>query len=93
MVRVVDDSGDLGASGQCGLAGRYAVPDRIETQPGHRRRGLGTIVMRELQRRAYAAGSRTGVLSATIEGRELYRRLGWRQLSGLVGAYYRPGLS
>ncbi len=90
MVRVVDAAGDLGAAGQCGLVADYAVPDKIITEPGHRRRGLGSVVMRELQRRAYDVGARTAVLSATVDVRELYRRLGWRVVSGLVGAYYRP---
>lgn len=90
MVRLVDADGDLGAAGQCGLADSYAVPDKIVTEPEHRRRGLGSVVMRELQRRAHAAGARTAVLSATVDGRALYRRLGWREVSGLVGAYFRP---
>lgn len=90
MVRVVDGSGELAASGQAGLVRPYAVPDRIVTEEAHRRRGLGRAVMGELQRLAYDSGARTAVLSATTEGRELYRSLGWRELSGLVGAYYRP---
>lgn len=93
MVRLTDAAGDLGASGQCGLPVgpvRYAVPDKIVTEPEHRRRGLGRVVMRELQRQAYEAGARTAVLSATEEGRALYRHLGWRELSPMVGAYYRP---
>ncbi|WP_152363007.1 GNAT family N-acetyltransferase [Microlunatus speluncae] len=90
MIRIVTADGDLAASGQCGLAGDHAVPDKIITEPDHQRRGLGRAVMRELQRQARAAGARTAVLSATEGGRALYRRLGWRELSGLVGAYYRP---
>lgn len=90
-VRVLDESGRLAASGQCGLADPYAVPDRIVTEEAHRRRGLGRVVMSELQRLAYVSGARTAVLSATTEGRELYHSLGWQELSGLVGAYYRPG--
>ncbi|MFC7625113.1 GNAT family N-acetyltransferase [Microlunatus sp. GCM10028923] len=91
MVRVLDGSGELAASGQCGLVLPYAVPDIIVTEEAHRRRGLGRLVMGELQRLAYDSGARTAVLSATTDGRELYRSLGWRELSGLVGAYYRPG--
>lgn len=90
IVRVLDDSGEVAASGQCGLVQPYAVPDRIVTAEAHQRRGLGRVVMGELQRRAYDSGARTAVLSATTDGRELYRSLGWRELSGLVGAYYRP---
>lgn len=90
MVRLLDRAGALGASGQCGIDGEYAVPDKIITEPGHQRRGLGRTVMHELQRRAHGAGARTAVLSATEDGRALYRRLGWRELSELVGVYYRP---
>jgi GNAT superfamily N-acetyltransferase len=92
MARLIDVDGDLGASGQCGRAtsNGYAVPDKIITEPEHRRRGLGSMVMRVLQHQAYEAGARTAVLSATVDGRALYRRLGWRELGAMVGAYYRP---
>ncbi|WBP89622.1 GNAT family N-acetyltransferase [Kitasatospora cathayae] len=75
LVRSAD--GQLAARGQAGLAGAVAVPDQIVTAPEHRRRGLGSVVMRALQSGAYQAGARTGVLVGTAEGQALYTALGW----------------
>jgi hypothetical protein len=57
--------------GQAGLAGTLAVPDQIHTAAGHQCRGLGSVVMRTLQREALAAGAYRAVLSATTDGRSL----------------------
>ncbi|MFD7453106.1 GNAT family N-acetyltransferase [Kitasatospora sp. NPDC059827] len=75
LVRSTD--GHLAARGQVGLAGPVAVPDQIGTAPEHRRRGLGSVVMRALLSGAYEAGARTGVLVGTADGQGLYRALGW----------------
>lgn len=72
---------ELGASGQVILVDGLAVYDQIVTQEGHRRRGLGQALMLSLKAAAAEAGAKTGALSATIMGRELYRSLGWRQVS------------
>ncbi|MER7753909.1 GNAT family N-acetyltransferase [Kitasatospora sp. NPDC097643] len=79
IVRVLvrTDAGHLAARGQAGLAGAVAVPDQIVTTPGHRRRGLGALVMRTLQNSAREAGADTGVLVGTTAGRALYTALGW----------------
>ncbi|MFH9352000.1 GNAT family N-acetyltransferase [Kitasatospora sp. NPDC017646] len=74
---VRSEDGHLAARGQAGLAGAVAVPDQIVTAPDHRRRGLGSVVMRALQAGAYEAGARTGVLVGTAAGQSLYTALGW----------------
>ncbi|WP_033348565.1 GNAT family N-acetyltransferase [Kitasatospora aureofaciens] len=74
---VRSEEGHLAARGQAGLAGAVAVPDQIVTAPDHRRRGLGSVVMRALQSGAYEAGARTGVLVGTAAGQGLYTALGW----------------
>ncbi|CCH33231.1 GNAT family N-acetyltransferase [Actinosynnema sp. NPDC047251] len=71
------ESGDLAASGLAGVIGPDAVPDRIETDPGHRRRGLGTVVMGALAEAAVVRGARTGILLASPDGERLYTSLGW----------------
>lgn len=86
-VMVVAPDGALAARGQAGLAGAVAVPDQIETQPAHRRRGLGSVVMRALQHQAHAAGATRAVLGATTEGRALYESLGWRTHTAFAGVY------
>ncbi|MQS11652.1 GNAT family N-acetyltransferase [Streptomyces kaniharaensis] len=71
------DDGHLAARGQAGLAGAVVVPDQIVTAPEHRRRGLGSVVMRTLQHAAREAGAEKAVLVGSPAGRELYTALGW----------------
>ncbi|NUR59085.1 MAG: GNAT family N-acetyltransferase [Catenulispora sp.] len=86
-VMVVAPDGALAARGQAGLSGDVAVPDQIQTEPAHRRRGLGSAVMHALQQRAHAAGATRAVLGATTEGRALYESLGWRTNTAFASAY------
>ncbi|MFJ4675081.1 MULTISPECIES: GNAT family N-acetyltransferase [unclassified Kitasatospora] len=99
LIRTAD--GAFAARGQVGLApatplgGRVdapllAVADQIETAPEHRRRGLGSLLMRTLQNEAHAAGARTAVLVGTTEGRALYTSLGWTPRSPMAGFWYDP---
>ncbi|MFD5805803.1 GNAT family N-acetyltransferase [Streptomyces sp. NPDC127020] len=75
---VTTAGGAFAARGQLGLCGRIAVADQILTDPAHRRRGLGSLVMRTLQAAGYRLGARTGLLDATLAGRRLYESLGWQ---------------
>ncbi|GAA0934044.1 GNAT family N-acetyltransferase [Nonomuraea longicatena] len=76
--RLLTADGEVAARGQIALNGRTAVVDQVETAAGHRRRGLGSIVMRALSSAGAGRGARTGVLVATEEGRALYTTVGWR---------------
>ncbi|MGW2229587.1 GNAT family N-acetyltransferase [Streptomyces formicae] len=79
-VLVVDEGGAFAARGQVAVPGpgRTAVFDQIETSVDHRRKGLGSLVMRTLGNVAADGGSSDAVLGATEEGRALYEFLGWR---------------
>ncbi|NRQ32313.1 GNAT family N-acetyltransferase [Nonomuraea sp. NN258] len=77
VARLLTDDGEIAARGQFAVSGRTAVVDQVETAVNHRRRGLGTVIMRTLAATAWSAGARTGVLVATGEGQALYRTLGW----------------
>ncbi|MFF2078850.1 GNAT family N-acetyltransferase [Kitasatospora sp. NPDC058162] len=88
LVRTTD--GHLAARGQAGLAGAVAVPDQIATAPEHRRRGLGSVVMRALQSGAYESGARTGVLVGTADGQALYRALGWTTHAPMASLVLEP---
>lgn len=91
-VRVLSDAdGELAATGLTGLAGTACVFDQIVTEPAHRRRGLGTVVMAALTREAVESGVSVGLLGATVPGRALYETLGWKVLSPLNGFVYAPG--
>ncbi|MBE1499380.1 GNAT superfamily N-acetyltransferase [Amycolatopsis lexingtonensis] len=84
----VSFDGVLAARGRVAVASGVAVFDQIETEPEHRRRGLGRVVMHRL---AAAAGAKTGALLATEAGRGLYGSLGWQVASELVPAHVPEG--
>ena len=77
-VEVHADDGSLAAAGHLALDERFAIYDRIVTEPAHQRRGLGRAVMHTLQAIARAHGRRANVLVASAQGRALYETLGWR---------------
>ncbi|WP_329487388.1 GNAT family N-acetyltransferase [Kitasatospora sp. NBC_01246] len=85
---VTAEDGALAARGQIGVCGATAVADQIETSAEHRRKGLGSLVMRALAGAAHDRGAQTGVLAGTPDGRALYSTLGWRVLAPLTSAKY-----
>lgn len=84
-VRILAPDGTLAARGQIAPTGATAVADQIETDAAHRRRGLGANVVLTLEAAAARAGATTGVLSATVDGRQLYGALGWEYRGPLTG--------
>ncbi|MFI0982435.1 GNAT family N-acetyltransferase [Streptomyces sp. NPDC021093] len=86
-VLVLAADGSLGVRGQVAVTGRTAVVDQVETNPVHRRRGLGTLMMRTLQAYAAQQGAEDCVLGATDDGRALYSTLGWHRHSALTGVF------
>ena len=80
--------GSWAARGQLAPTGRTAVVDQVETSPAHRRRGLGSFVMRTLAREAVTQGAERGVLAGTPDGRALYEALGWRVEARLTNATF-----
>ncbi|MBQ1073206.1 GNAT family N-acetyltransferase [Micromonospora sp. C31] len=91
VATVLDAAGRGVASGRLAGAGEFGVVDQVETEPAHRRRGLGVVVMRALCDYAARRGARTGILVATDDGRALYRALGWTVRSEVSGAYLGEG--
>lgn len=79
--------GEIAARAQTGLAGEHAVIDKVATEPAHRRRGLGRVVMAALSGFAADAGAKEAVLAATDDGRALYLALGWADVRPLTGAW------
>jgi GNAT superfamily N-acetyltransferase len=77
-------SSEVGARGTMGLAAADAVADRIETMPGHRRRGLASAIMSALAGSAIVEGAERGILVASEEGRRLYAVLGWRPVATVL---------
>lgn len=71
----------LAARGSVSVVGDYAVYDRIVTEEGFRRRGLGSYVMRALTAGVLEDDVTTGLLMASADGRALYEFLGWQHLA------------
>ncbi|WP_033341573.1 GNAT family N-acetyltransferase [Catenuloplanes japonicus] len=89
-VTVTHPDCETAARGSAGLAGRDAIADRIGTDPAHRRRGLGSVVMSALADAALERGADRGLLIASEDGQRLYTALGWRTLATVLVAA-RPG--
>ena len=84
--QLLDAQGNVAARGMVAVVGTDAVMHDIHTDPGHRRRGLGSLVMGMLGRHAIQRGATTGLLMATVDGAHLYRRLGWSPEATMVTA-------
>ncbi|NYI77900.1 GNAT family N-acetyltransferase [Nocardioides panzhihuensis] len=74
------------ATGRIAVIGTDAVADRIQTDPEHRRRGLGGAVMGLLVSAAREAGAVRGLLVASETGEPLYAGLGWHAEARVVMA-------
>jgi ribosomal protein S18 acetylase RimI-like enzyme len=81
--------GAVASSGRMAVVGTDAVADRIETDPAHRRRGLGSAVTAALVDAAKARGATRGILIASRDGQRLYRSLGWKIVADIVVARAR----
>jgi GNAT superfamily N-acetyltransferase len=90
-VQVEDAAGEIAASGQCALHGESGMFDQIVTQESHRRRGLGSAIMKLLSSEVVARGKKYGVLVATADGRALYSAIGWAVHSPVTSAVIMPG--
>ncbi|WP_423606584.1 GNAT family N-acetyltransferase [Sphingomonas sp. MS122] len=88
-VAILAPDGQLAASGSVAEAADVFIYDRIITDPGHRRKGLGRAVMAAL-RDAKADSAVPELLVATDEGRALYATLGWTVLSPFATAEVAP---
>ncbi|GAA3144917.1 ribosomal protein S18 acetylase RimI-like enzyme [Kribbella aluminosa] len=85
-VHLLTWDGAVAAHGMAAIVGSDAVMHDIQTDPAHRRRGLGSVVMGALAGRGIERGARTGLLMATTDGFHLYRRLGWTAEATMVTA-------
>ncbi|MEO8239739.1 MAG: GNAT family N-acetyltransferase [Flavobacterium sp.] len=81
VVRIVDKKGEPAAIGRIVLVDDLAVYDRISTEINHRRKGLATFLMKELEKIALSKGVFKNFLVATDEGKFLYESLGWKLYS------------
>ncbi|MFZ6766387.1 GNAT family N-acetyltransferase [Undibacterium sp. Di26W] len=85
-IKALGRDGQIAATGRMALTARHAVFDQIVTEPSHRRKGLGKLLMQILNNHAFARQADTGVLVATEEGMALYTALGWALCSPMTAA-------
>lgn len=77
IIRITTMTDALAATGRLILVDDLAIYDRIVTESGHRRKGLATFLMQELEKIALSKGVFTNFLVATEAGKPLYLSLGW----------------
>ena len=81
VVRVLTKDGELASVGRLVIVDDLAVYDRISTEENHKRKGLATYLMAELEKVALSHNINTNFLVATEQGRKLYQALGWKVCS------------
>ncbi|CEJ81909.1 hypothetical protein VHEMI02008 [[Torrubiella] hemipterigena] len=75
----------LAATARMMVSQELATVDYVATEPGFRRRGLASVIMKALTAQAVQEGAKFGMLYATPEGRMLYKALGWKDVyQGLI---------
>ncbi|MFM0730472.1 GNAT family N-acetyltransferase [Paraburkholderia sediminicola] len=89
-VQVEDAAGEIAAGGQCAQFGESCIFDQIVTHESHRRRGLGSAIMKLLSGEAVARGKKQGILVATADGLALYSAIGWTVHSPVASAVIIP---
>lgn len=72
---------EVASSGRIVFVDDLAVYDRISTEKDHRRKGLASLLMKELEKIALSEGFSMNFLVATEEGKKLYESLGWKLYS------------
>ena len=81
VVKVLTKDGELASVGRLVIVDDLAVYDRISTEENHKRKGLATYLMAELEKVALSHNINTNFLVATEQGRKLYQALGWKVCS------------
>lgn len=90
VIKIRANNGEIAAIGRIVVVDDIAVYDRIATDSNHKRKGLATVVMKELQKITVSKGISSNYLVATEEGKLLYQSLGW-ELSCLYTSVVIPG--
>ncbi|MFT3912346.1 MAG: GNAT family N-acetyltransferase [Ferruginibacter sp.] len=77
VVKIVTPEGEIASMGRVILVDDLAIYDQVSTDSKHKRKGLASILMKELERIALSKNISKNILVATEEGRLLYQSLGW----------------
>ena len=74
-----------------GRALRAGYVEGVAVRADHRRRGVATMLMRELEQ-VIRASYMLGALAATDEGAPFYEALGWKRWAGALAAFTARGI-
>ncbi|MDR6923583.1 MULTISPECIES: GNAT family N-acetyltransferase [Chryseobacterium] len=80
-LKIFAENGTLACSGHLVLVDDLAIYDRIATEEEHRRKGLASFLMHELEKIVLLNGISNSFLVATAQGKTLYESLGWKLYS------------
>lgn len=81
LVKIRTKNGELASAGRMVIVDDLAVYDRITTEENHKRNGLATFLIQELERIAISKNVYKNFLVATEQGKLLYQSLGWKVCS------------
>jgi ribosomal protein S18 acetylase RimI-like enzyme len=81
VVKILTNNDEIASIGRVVLVNDLAIYDRISTDEKHRKKGLASFLMTELEKIALSKGITNNFLVATKEGRRLYEALGWELYS------------
>ncbi len=77
LLRIVTENGKTASTGRVVMVDDLAVYDQILTEENHRRKGLATFLIKELEKIALSKGIYKNFLVATEQGKRLYQSLGF----------------
>ena len=77
VIRIITKNGTLASIGRVVLVDDLAIYDRILTEENHKRKGLATFLMQELEKIALKNGVYNNFLVATEQGKLFYESIGW----------------
>lgn len=78
VVKILANDGELASIGRIVIVDDLAVYDRISTEENHKRKGLATFLIKELEQIAMSKNVYKNFLVATEQGKLLYQSLGWK---------------
>jgi len=81
LAQILSTDAEIVAEARLILINDLAVYDRVFTHDHYQRKGLASILIKELEKIALAKGINKNFLVATEEGKMLYEKLGWKLYS------------
>lgn len=81
LIKIMTKDRELASTGRVIIVNDLAVYDRISTEENHKRKGLATYLIAELEQIAISKNVYKNLLVATEQGKLLYQSLGWKVCS------------